>query len=286
MKTTLKTLVVGFIGALCLGLNSARADLEIAASFRVRAVTDFYAPLAVQGSWVDIRSYGHCWRPARIEANWRPYCYGQWVWTDLGWYWESDEPWAWACYHYGRWVYESDVGWVWVPEIEWAPAWGTWRFGGGYCGWAPLGPRDFVVAPSLFVFVDAQRFHERVTPSTVIVNNTTIASRTSEAPGPRRESRAIGGSSQQNVVINQGPSLETMQKATGKKVRQASINDVVQKTTVPREFKQTVREPSGAQTQPNTKEQPRVKEQPPAQERKEAPVVRERERPAPERSSP
>jgi hypothetical protein len=54
--------------------------------------------------------------------------------------WFSDEPWAWAAYHYGRWTYNPYYGWVWIPGYEWAPAWVSWRTGGGYYGWAPLGP--------------------------------------------------------------------------------------------------------------------------------------------------
>ena len=48
--------------------------------------------------------------PTGIGAGWRPYFYGEWIWTDEGWYWESDEPWGWACYHYGRWVSSPEYG--------------------------------------------------------------------------------------------------------------------------------------------------------------------------------
>jgi len=43
----------------------------------------------------------------------------------------SDEPWGWACYHYGTWVDDPAVGWVWVPGVEWAPhGWsGGWAAG-------------------------------------------------------------------------------------------------------------------------------------------------------------
>ncbi len=40
-----------------------------------------------------------------------------------------------------RWFYENGYGWIWVPGNEWAPAWVSWRGGGDYYGWAPLGPR-------------------------------------------------------------------------------------------------------------------------------------------------
>src|SRR5689334_7249602 len=101
----MKTQLLAFAaGALSLGdLGSVRADLEVSASVRVSAVAEFNAPLASHGTWVEVRGYGRCWRPSGIVVGWRPYCDGEWVWTDCGWYWQSDEPWSWACYHYGSW---------------------------------------------------------------------------------------------------------------------------------------------------------------------------------------
>ena len=60
--------------------------------------------------------------------------------TEYGNTWVSEDPWGWACYHYGRWTYNPYYGWIWVPGYEWAPAWVSWRYGGGYAGWAPLAP--------------------------------------------------------------------------------------------------------------------------------------------------
>ena len=39
----------------------------------------------------------------------------------------------------GYWAWDGR-GWVWVPGTVWAPAWVSWRYGGGYVGWAPLPP--------------------------------------------------------------------------------------------------------------------------------------------------
>src|SRR2546423_11011753 len=61
----------------------------------IHTESDFYEPLAPQGEWVIVGSYGRCWRPAGIEAGWRPYCHGSWQRTDEGWYWASEEPSAW-----------------------------------------------------------------------------------------------------------------------------------------------------------------------------------------------
>src|SRR5438876_10972836 len=69
-------------------------------------VSLFYDRLSPYGRWVDESPYGWCWVPARVGPGWRPYSAGYWVYTDYGWTWESDEPWGWAAYHYGRWFYD------------------------------------------------------------------------------------------------------------------------------------------------------------------------------------
>ena len=106
----------------------------------------FYDQLSDQGTWIQTDDYGYVFQPNVQDANWAPYTNGHWVSTDQGWTWVSDEPWGWATYHYGRWANIDDVGWVWVPGYRWAPAWVSWRSGGGYCGWAPLPPETFVGA--------------------------------------------------------------------------------------------------------------------------------------------
>ncbi len=224
MKSPVKSLLLG-LGCLTIGAFNASADLEVSASVRIDSKSDFHAPLAAHGGWIEVGSYGRCWRPAHVAVEWRPYCYGHWVWTDCGWYWVSDEPWAWACYHYGSWVYDSEQGWIWVPGVEWAPAWVSWRVGGGYCGWAPLAPRGVVVAPRAFVFVDVRRFREPVRPATVIVNRTTIINQTAALGSPRHETRNFDDRGPQKVVVNEGPGLHEIEKATGKKVSPVPIRD-------------------------------------------------------------
>jgi hypothetical protein len=105
-------------------------------------VNNFYQDLAPYGSWVTIDGYGRCWRPNIIvyDSGWRPYCdRGQWVYTDCGWYWNSDYAWG-ATFHYGRWFCDAHNGWCWWPDTVWAPSWVTWRSSNDYCGWAPLPP--------------------------------------------------------------------------------------------------------------------------------------------------
>jgi len=105
-------------------------------------IDTFYDELAPYGQWVWHPRFGYVWLPEDVSPNWRPYTIGHWVSTEeYGWYWESNEPFAWAVYHYGRWGYDPDYGWFWVPGDTWAPAWVQWRYDDDYVGWAPIGPR-------------------------------------------------------------------------------------------------------------------------------------------------
>jgi hypothetical protein len=123
-----------------------------------------------------------------------------------------------------------------VPGIEWAPAWVSWRVGGGYVGWAPLPPRGAVVAaigvPSPFVFVQTSRFHEKLKPSSVIVNNTTIINKTTVINNVKQETRSLDGISRK-VVINEGPGFEAIRKATDRNIRMVPIHEAVRQTSVP-----------------------------------------------------
>jgi len=256
MKTRpirLAAVAIALAGSLSLGAFKSSADVAVSVGVQVNAVAEFHAPLAPHGTWVEVGSYGRCWRPSHVVVGWRPYCDGHWEWTDVGWYWVSDEPWAWATYHYGSWVYEPS-GWFWVPAVEWAPAWVSWRVGGGHIGWAPYAPRGVVVAPSLFVFVDGPRFHERITPRTVIVNNTTIINKTTQINEVKRESRDIAGRPQQ-VVVNEGPGVETVQKITGKKFTPVPVQEVDRKTTVPAAVKRRTVDSPTKEAAPTTQEQ-------------------------------
>ena len=173
---------------------------QVDASYaEIRVESDFYEPLSPYGRWEMVGSYGRCWIPGGVEADWRPYSDGYWQCTDAGWYWVSDEPWGWATYHYGRWDLSTDFGWYWVPQTQWAPAWVSWHSGGGYIGWAPLYPSNVrVISPRAYVFVEERHFMEPVRRSTVVVNNTTIINKT---------------------VINGTPATAAIEKASGRKVQ-------------------------------------------------------------------
>lgn len=262
MKTTLSALVIGMVGGLSLAVFDAEAHMEVSASVQINAVADFHAPLEAHGGWIVVGSYGRCWRPAHVAWGWRPYCDGQWVWTDCGWYWDSDEPWAWACYHYGGWVYDSTYGWVWVPGIEWAPAWVSWRVGAGYIGWAPLGPGGvFIGVGAPFVFVNAIHFHHHVRPSMVIVNNTTIINKTTQITDMKRGTRTFEKSGPQKVIINEGPGVAVVQKATGQQIKARPIREVVSRTAVPSSVRRTAPGTSAKEKGPVVNEPPKARGQ-------------------------
>jgi hypothetical protein len=102
----------------------------------------FQAQLQPYGRWVNVSGVGLCWVPAEgADASWRPYFNsGHWVYTDQGWFWQSDYAWGEIAFHYGRWFRDGIYGWVWAPGYDWAPAWVCWRYAqaDGCCGWAPL----------------------------------------------------------------------------------------------------------------------------------------------------
>src|SRR2546427_9431279 len=123
------------------------------------SMDDFRSGLDRYGRWVDSPEYGWVWQPTQVSYRWQPYWDGRWVWTTAGWTWVSDEPWGWATYHYGRWAMLDGAGGVWLPGRVWGPALVAWRWGGGYPGWCPLGPRGAVyVQPRTWVFVETPYF--------------------------------------------------------------------------------------------------------------------------------
>ncbi len=134
MKSKALKEMVFLILALGLVAGAARAgQAEVGIDF-------FYDQLAPYGEWVNVAPYGWVWCPYDVEAGWRPYWDGDWVYSDFGWTFVSPVEWGWAVYHYGRWGFRDDFGWFWVPGSIWGPSWVSWRHGDGIIGWAPLPP--------------------------------------------------------------------------------------------------------------------------------------------------
>ncbi len=175
---------------------------------------DFHQGLDEYGQWIDTPAYGVVWQPTSVDAGFRPYYAGRWVSTNLGWTWLGDEPFGWAVYHYGRWANLDGAGWVWLPGRVWGPAWVSWRWGGGYAGWAPLGPQAAVYSePGYYVFVDTPHFLSPIpnyaTPVTSVrVVYTRAVALPVSRPGPRA-----------------GPVAGAVAKATGQPVRALPVVD-------------------------------------------------------------
>src|SRR6266571_5089089 len=198
----------------------ASADVGISFDF-------FYSDLSPHGDWLVSASYGRVWQPAGYGTGWNPYYDGHWIYTDVGWTWVSDYEWGAVPYHYGTWVVDAELGWVWVPGYVWAPAWVVFRTGPDYIGWAPV-PVDYSVgmsigsapySPELFVFVASRDFlAPRVrtcavaaTDARVVVNHTRFENTI------RIEN---------NVVVNTGPDVNLVQRASGSRIEAESIERV------------------------------------------------------------
>src|SRR5579862_4633358 len=200
----------------------------------------FYDSLSPYGNWINIAGYGPCWQPTTVALNpgWQPYCNaGHWVYTDCGWCWVSDYSWGWAPFHYGRWFHSVRFGWCWAPDTVWGPAWVSWRFNDGFCGWAPLPPAacyrpgfgftylgrsvgfnfTFGLGAGSFVFVPIDRFHDRVlSHSRVghrevdrIFRSTTLNNQLIHGPN--------------NTLINRGVPVERVAAASHTEIRAVHI---------------------------------------------------------------
>ncbi len=205
-------------------------------------VVNYYEPLAPYGTWIDLEGMGWCWQPRTVVINhdWRPYCDGgNWVYSDLGWCWNSSYTWGWAPFHYGRWHHHDRHGWVWFPDRVWGPAWVCWRNSEAHCGWAPLPPGavfvagrgwrfngvsvgvdfDFHLGLGHFNFVEIGHLNERnprlhliesnrareIWGRTVVVNNHTL--------GPN------------NTLINHGVEVARVSAASGHPIRTVPIQE-------------------------------------------------------------
>src|ERR1700722_3539574 len=157
----------------------------------------FYDALSPYGQWINNPDYGYVWMPS-VAPDFTPYgSNGHWVYTDEGWTWDSDYPWGWAAFHYGRWFFEDGYGWMWIPGNEWAPAWVSWRRSPDYYGWAPLGPQvsisasyggsynppphywhfvpqQYVARPQVNNYFVSEQQNVTIVHNTTIIRNTTI----------------------------------------------------------------------------------------------------------------
>jgi hypothetical protein len=196
----------------------------------------FYDRLSQDGHWFNTDDYGYVWQPnvAVSTASWRPYSDGHWVWTDRGWFWDSNENFGWATYHYGRWNEVDGVGWVWVPGQRWAPAWVSWRHtdDDDYVGWAPLPAEStfsahvgvhpwadsyYGIGPAAYAFIRIGDFcrpsyREFCVPpqqNLTIINRTTNITNITYA---------------NNVIVNNGPQFQRVSQLVQQRVGQQVPN--------------------------------------------------------------
>jgi hypothetical protein len=222
IKTMFTTLVILSLLIVAPVNNTVKAQVSASISLQT-----FYDELDPYGQWVQDPDYGYVWI-ADAGPGFRPYyTRGHWVMTSYGSMWVSDYSWGWAPFHYGRWAYSSYYGWVWIPDTEWGPAWVSWRSGGDYYGWAPLGPGVsisltfgmgynapydwWVFVPSRYCF-SPTFYNYRIAPerNVTYINNTTIIN---------------NAYVNNNVTYAAGPPIRDVEKATGKKIPVYSVAD-------------------------------------------------------------
>jgi len=180
----------------------------------------FYDELSPYGRWVSYPGYDQVWIP-NAGRDFRPYyTNGHWVYTDYGWTWMSDYSWGWAAFHYGRWLYDDFQGWMWIPGNDWGPAWVSWRTGGDYYGWAPMGPQYSYNAPaSYWAFVPRQyinsprinNYYVNNSRNVTIINNTTVINNSNNYRGRR---------------VYTGPDARDVQRYSGETVRPVRVDNM------------------------------------------------------------
>jgi uncharacterized protein DUF6600 len=208
-------------------LQQARADVSV----------DYFYDNLSGGNWIDVEGYGYGWQPdvAVNDQNWRPYADGYWAYTDDGWTWISYEDFGWATYHYGRWANLSDYGWIWFPgdDLDWGPAWVSWRTGGDYVGWAPLPPRgagvvyegrpigpqvdiEYDIGPEYYNFCEIRYIGEPVLRNYIAprVQNVTYINNTVNVTNITVSN---------NVVYNYGPNYEVLSAQSARPIQRLNI---------------------------------------------------------------
>lgn len=201
----------------------------------VASVHSFYEPLEDYGSWIEAGEYGYIFQPdiAVARADWRPYTDGRWIHTNYGWTWQSNEPFGWATYHYGRWANFDGIGWAWVPAREWGPSWVSWRRGRNFVGWAPLPPasrqrvnfaedvdRTYDIGPGAYTFVPEQQFGAQTYVGVVVSprENLTIIAATANITRVLYD--VLGGG---NGVYVGGPSLGSLERVAVQPVPRLNV---------------------------------------------------------------
>ncbi len=216
------------LATLCLPITALSPGLPlgtVAAQAQTASISFqlFFDQLEPHGVWVRHARYNHVFCPTGVDASWRPYSQGRWLYIEgRGWYFASDEPFAWATYHYGRWFADPALGWCWVPGTKWAPAWVSWRRSDTVVGWAPLPPEGDGYAVSIevsrrdlpegyWVFVPTERFIEPDLSVSIVIG--------SQQPDYFAQTQFLGPVVVEgDLVINNVIEVNYIEQATGQQV--------------------------------------------------------------------
>jgi hypothetical protein len=93
--------------------------------------------------------------------------------------------------------------------------------------------------------VGTAKFGGPVRPGAFIVKDRAIFKATSEIAGNQRESRSFGEGGSQKVLVNHGPSVEMVQKASGRNFTAVSVRNMARRNTGPTPTKHAVAETHG-----------------------------------------
>jgi hypothetical protein len=186
----------------------------------------FYDQLAPYGSWMNYSPYGYVWVPD-VAVGFSPYLTnGYWLYSTYGWTWYSYYSWGWAPFHYGRWHFDVAFGWLWIPDTVWGPGWVAWRTGGGYCGWAPLGPNITVniiitgehqIIHDHWIFVRDSDLHNHHVENHRVdrTSNSTLIERSDLVRTTRHEG---------NLIYQPGPDRDEWQRSSGQSINTVEIS--------------------------------------------------------------
>src|SRR5262249_6959937 len=138
--------------------------------------------------------------------------------------------WGWAPFHYGRWAYTGG-GWDLVPGTTWGPAWGSWRSGPRYVGWAPP-PPSAAWRPRVGVAPLYERgIHERADVVFQQRNLTAVNLNQHIEPDNRSQTILRGTQSATSYtteggrIVNRGIPVERFEKETGQVVPRHTLAD-------------------------------------------------------------
>jgi len=173
----------------------------------------------------------YIWRPDNVDADWNPYTYGCWQYTSCGWMWISYYDFGWTTCHYGRWWYSPEYGWVWSPGYIWGPAWVSWCYNDGYCGWYPLSPRchwgyghHYDIShhhwnDRNWTFVHYKDFTRTVSHTTLVAGDKNKDFLKHSPPVNDINIQKNG------IVTNEGPNRSDIEKSSGTKVKQVNVDN-------------------------------------------------------------